>query len=97
MTEYLVTHGIEEAAGLALVLCRSLFQLLDALGGAAQRLVLQEHGLHQRIDRVRCTREAIGNRALGVGIARRAFEPRQFVEQLVDQLAFLRSHFRSPG
>src|SRR6185437_12570933 len=43
LAEDRVAHGIEEAAGLALLRRMRLFQLLDARAGALQRLVLQQH------------------------------------------------------
>src|SRR5205814_8079839 len=51
-----VTHAVEEAAGLRPGLCSGLqlrLELFDMCVGALQRFVLDEHGLHQRISRIR--------------------------------------------
>ena len=69
-----------------------MLQLLDAGVGALERLLLEKHRLHQRIDGVRCTREPFAHRTLGIGIALLALERREAVEQVGDHLSFLRSH-----
>jgi len=69
-----------------------MLQLLDAGVGALERLLLEEHRLHQRINRARCTREAFAHRTLCIGIALIALERREALEQVGDHLSFLRSH-----
>src|SRR5262249_19696634 len=55
-------------------------------------LVLHEHGLHQRIDGMGRAGEPFGNGPLGLRIARLIFEPSQAIEQIGDELTFLRGH-----
>ena len=52
LSEDRVAHRIEEAAGLILLGRCCGLQFLDAAVGALQRLVLHQHGLHQRVDRI---------------------------------------------
>ncbi len=90
-----VAHGIEEAAGLLLlrrlVLQRRL-EFLDVGIGALQRLVLEQHGLHQGVDGVRRFAQAISDGIGRVRIARGALELGEPVEKFINQLAFLRVH-----
>ena len=46
-----------------------LLKLFDPGVGALERLVLDQHRLHQRIDRVGRAAEALANQPLGVGVA----------------------------
>src|SRR5262249_14316009 len=68
------------------------FECLDMGIGSFERLVLHQHGLDQRVDRVGCAGEPFGNGALGIGIARLAFKPGEAIEQIGDELTFLRGH-----
>ena len=80
-------------SGLTLfLLTRASFQFLDALVGALQRLVLHQCGLHQRIDRVGRTRQALRDRVLSLRVARRVLELGKALEQFVDQLTLLGIH-----
>ena len=88
-------HRIEEAAGWLGLLALAL-QFLDAVMGALQRFVLQQHGLHQRVDGIGRLAQALRDRGGGVRIARRALHLREPVEKIVNQLAFLRCHVVSP-
>src|ERR1700746_3675527 len=88
-------HAVEET-------CRPLFRLrrgaclrlqfLDTRIGEPQRLVLYQHGLRQRVDRVRRAGQTLGNEALGLRVARLRFELAQSVEQTFDEFLFLRGH-----
>jgi hypothetical protein len=60
--------------------------------GALQRLVLQQHGLHQRIDGVGRALLAARNGVQRIAVARRSLDLAEPVEQIVNQLAFLRCH-----
>jgi hypothetical protein len=72
-------------------------QLLDAVMGLLQRLVLHQHGLNQRINRVWRDPQALGDCSRRVRIARRAFHLGQPVKKVINQLAFLRCHQASPS
>jgi len=76
---------------------QGLLQLLDAAVGALQRLVLQQHGLHQSIDRIRGDAQTLGDRGSGVRVPRGVFQLGKSVEKVVNQLAFLRCHGSSPS
>jgi hypothetical protein len=91
LPEYRVAHRIQESAGLALF-GSAAFQFLDAIMGALQRFVLNQCRLHQRIDGVRRTPQALRNSRGGVGIARRGLYLRKPIEKLINQLTFLRCH-----
>ena len=60
--------------------------------GGLERLVLHEHGLHQRVHGMRGASEPFGNDALGLRVAGLAFELSQAIEQIGDELMFLRGH-----
>src|SRR5262249_946773 len=94
LAEQRAAHVVEKAARRLLLLGRSAFELQDARVGALQGLVLYQRGLHQRVDGVRRLPQAIGDGALGVGIARGVLELGKAAEQFVDELAFLRRHGR---
>jgi hypothetical protein len=72
-------------------------ELLDVGIGAFQRLVLQQHGLHQCIDGVGRLAQAVIDGGQGIGIARCSLELPEPVEELVNELAFLRRHDLSPS
>jgi hypothetical protein len=67
-------------------------ELADARVRLLQRFVLHQRGLHQRVERVRRALQSFVDRAHRVGVARRAFQRRQTIEQLVQQLEFLGCH-----
>ena len=69
-----------------------LLIFLDAVIRRLERLVLHQHGLHQRIDSVRRAAHAFADHRLGVRIARVRLQRGQALEQLGDELAFLRCH-----
>jgi hypothetical protein len=87
-------HALEKAPtlGLGRPGIDGVLQLFDARIGALERLLLEKDRLHQRVDRVWCTREPVADRALGIGIALPALERPEAVEQVGDHLSFLRSH-----
>jgi hypothetical protein len=64
--------------------------------GLLQRLVLHQHGLNQRINRVWRDPQALRDRGRRIRIARRTLQLGQPVEKVVNQLAFLRCHQTSP-
>ena len=66
------------------------FQLLDAMVGLFQRLVLHQHGLHQRISPVGSLAQPVNDQALGLRVARGFFERGEAIEQFGNQIAFLR-------
>jgi len=92
-------HAVEEA-------CRPLFRLrrgaclhlqfLDTCIGALERLVLQQHRLHQRVNGMRSAPQTVGDQALRLRIALCGFELDQTIEQFIDELGFLRGHSVSP-
>ena len=92
-------HAVEEA-------CRPLFRLrhgvclylqfLDTCIGALERLVLQQHRLHQRVNGMRSAPQTVGDQALRLRIALCGFELDQTIEQFIDELGFLRGHGVSP-
>jgi hypothetical protein len=83
-------HRIEKTAGLLHFVFA--LQFLDPAVGALQRLVLDQDGLHQRVEGVGGLAQALPDRSPGVRIARRALHLREAVEKIVNQLAFLRCH-----
>ena len=91
-----VAHVVEEAALARRLLGGPALQLLDAGIGALEGLVLHQDGLHQRVDGVRRAPEPLGDGALGVRIARDSLEGGEAVEQLGDELTFLRGHRSGP-
>ena len=72
------------------------FQFLDAVMGALERFVLDQHRLHQGVDRVGRAKQALRNGGGGIGIARRGVDLAEPVEKVVNHLAFLRCHGRLP-
>ena len=78
-------HRIEEAAALALLLTRAvelIFQLLNAVVGTPKRLVLHEHGLHQRVHRIGGAAKALADNGLGLRVTRIALQRFEAVEQV---------------
>ena len=67
-------------------------EFLDPVMGALQRLVLHQCGLHQRVDRIRRAAQALHDRGHGLAVARGILQLGEPVEEIVDQLAFLRCH-----
>src|SRR6185437_4360147 len=96
LAENRLPHGIEEAAGLLLLRCMRLFQFLDVRIGALQSLVLQQHGLHQRVQRIWRLTQTLLHCRNRVGVAWCALDLGKPVEEVVYQLAFLRCHGLSP-
>jgi hypothetical protein len=90
-------HAVEKAAALSLRRCALALQLLDAVMGLLQRLVLHQHGLNQRINRVWRDPQALRDRGDCIRIARPAFQLGQPIEKVINQLAFLRCHQNSPS
>ncbi len=74
-----------------------LLVVLDTVVGGFESLVLHEHALHQRIDRIRRPAQALADHRFGVGIARIVLQRRKALKQLIDKLAFLRGHGVLPG
>ena len=96
--EHGVAHAVEEAALLRGLLSAQLgLQLLDARIGALERLVHDQHRLHQRIDCMWRPSHAIGDDALGVPVAGVILQSGQTIEQFVHQLSLLRCHAAPPG
>src|SRR5688572_25308397 len=94
--EQAVAHIVVEAA-LLLPLLRLrrpilLLVVLDVRVRGFERLVLEQHSLHQRIGGVRRPSKSLADHRLGVGIARRILKRDKAIEQLRHQLAFLRCH-----
>ena len=89
-----LTHAVEKPAarGFAGIFAG---EFANARIRALERLVLHQHRLHERIDRVRRASKTICNRAFSVRIAWGSFKPGEPVKQIVDQLAFLRGHASS--
>jgi len=95
--EQRIAHGIQEAAGLGLLGRVPRLQLLDACMSALQRFVLQQHGLHQRIDGIGCLALTLRDGVSRIGIAWRTLYAGKPVKKLVNQLAFLGCHGSPPG
>jgi hypothetical protein len=91
----LLAHAAEETC----VLRRGIaaLQFPDAGFGTLEEFVLHQHRLHQCVDGVRRLPQTLADGALGVRIARIAFQRGEAVEQFVDQIAFLWGHWPSPG
>jgi hypothetical protein len=93
-----LAHVVEEASLLPglLTAVELRLQFFHPGVGALERLVLNECGLHQSIDRVWRAAKPVRDRTLGLRIARSVFHTRQAVEQFVDQGLFLRRDCSSP-
>lgn len=76
----------------ALLLTDRGLQFLDAIVGTLQRLVLHQRRLHQRVDRVRRVAQSLHDRGHGFVVAWGILQLGEPVEEVVDQLAFLRCH-----
>src|SRR5215475_13423005 len=84
--EHGLAHAVEEAT-LLLDLRTAVelrFQLFHPGVGALERLVLNEGGLHQRVDGVWRAAKPVRDHAFGLRIARSILNTRQSVEQFVD-------------
>src|SRR5260221_10954003 len=97
LPENRLPHRIEEPAGLMRFGRAVRLQRLNPGVGALERFILQQHGLHQRVNRVGRLTQAFRDRRDGVRIARRALHLGEAVEKVVNQLAFLRYHGFSPS
>ncbi len=92
-----VAHRIEEPAGWLLGRRTAGLQFLDSAVGALERLVLDQNGLHQRVNGIGRLAQALRHRGDSVGIARRVLQPGEPAEKIIDHLAFLRCHGFSPS
>ena len=68
------------------------FEFLDAGIGVAQRFVLDQRRLHQRVERMRRARQPFRDQRFGLRIALVSFKTCEPIEQIGDKLAFLRCH-----
>ena len=62
----------------------------DERGAVAHQFL--QRGLHQRVDRIRRVAQALHDRGHGLAVARGILQLGEPVEEIVDQLAFLRCH-----
>ena len=93
-----LAHAVETARRLSrLLVAAGTLQRADAGIGALERLVLHQHGLHQRIGRIRRPPKPLDDGAFGLRVSRPVLEPGKAIEELRDELAFLRGHGPSPG
>jgi hypothetical protein len=77
---------------LALKLLDVLLELLQALVGGTQRLVLDDHRLRQEVRRIGLRTHLVGNESFGLAIARIVRVLPDAAEQVDQQLAFLGRH-----
>src|SRR4029077_6782697 len=84
--EHGVAHAVEEASLLLFLLTAAelRLQFFDPRVGALERLVLDEGGLHQRIDGMGRTAKSVRDQPFGLRVTRGIFQTRQAGEQFVD-------------
>ena len=88
-------HAVEETCWPLFRLRRGVclhLQFLDTCIGALERLVLQQHRLHQRVNGMWRAPQTVSDQALRSRIALCGFELGQTIEQFIDELRFLRGH-----
>src|SRR5712675_1403413 len=87
-----VAHAVEKAAT-ALGRCRNgAFELFNSGVGALEGFVLHQHRLHQRVNRIGRAAEPFTNQPFGIGVTTLAFQRGEAVEQIRNELLFLRGH-----
>jgi hypothetical protein len=79
--------GLLLGLALALIILNLGFELLKALVGRAQGLILHDHGLGQEIGRIGLLADIVQNKRFGLAVALGAGGPTNTIEQALQKLA----------
>jgi hypothetical protein len=89
-----VAHAIQEATDLRLLFAA---EFADASIRTPESFILHQHSLHQSINGVWSALETTGDRFFRFPFARRRLQLRESIEQIFNQLTFIRCHEDLPA
>src|SRR5262249_26353797 len=88
--------GVEKAAAAFGGRRNGAFELFNSGVGTLEEFVLHQHRLDQRVDRIGRAAEPLANQPFRIGVTPLPFQRGKAIEQVRNELLFLRSHGCSP-